>query len=379
MALAHRGPGEALGEAARRRSVGQLAPRRLREARGQRAGASPAGTHERAVEAGDSLGQPARVADDARRAARRRLEHDQAEALEGDRRHERDVGCAVGVDQLVVRQAAEHAHAPRQRRAGGARGQLVAQRARRRRAAAASRRAAAPAARSTRRAGRRSPCAAPGAARTPPRTHPARRPAARASARALAGRERVERHPGGQHVHIPGAHAIALDEQPAKGAGQHDVRVRRGAGRRARAAGAGRTSRGVLTRGAALVGPRAVEVKDHRSPAQRAQQHRRGRVQCEVGVEQLGAGSGAPGGQPVCKQAARQRSVLARRPRQPTRARRRPVRSPRRSPRAAARAGRGSSGRALPASPGTSPSPASARVDAPPRRRVDRLAPAKVC
>ena len=92
------------------------------------AAASPGATTSDRVQRHRRLGQAADVADHARGAAGGRLEHDQPEALERDRGHDRHVGGAVGVDQLGVADAAEHAHPARERRLRGALAERLAQR-----------------------------------------------------------------------------------------------------------------------------------------------------------------------------------------------------------------------------------------------------------
>ena len=117
MALGGRVPVEALGVGSALLAAGQLP-----EACVQQPGAESLGVtgleDQRAVESCARLRQSAHVGDDAWRSAGRRLEHDQAEALEREAGDDSHVGGAVGVDQLGVRDPAQDSHPPRERRLG---------------------------------------------------------------------------------------------------------------------------------------------------------------------------------------------------------------------------------------------------------------------
>ena len=310
VALGDRGPGEALGVAARRGPCGQRSARRRPQPRAERL-AVAGGDHQRGVERRRGLWQAADVADDAGRAARRRLQHHQPEALDRDARHRRHVGAAVGLDQLLVGDPAHHAHPAGEGWLRGARRHRLAQRpvADQQQLRAGRQLALNPAPRVEQHLDPHARHHAAGA------HHDERGgvdPQPRARPRPVAGGEAIECHARCPHADVPRRHAVALDEHSAEGAGQHHVGVRapqhttfQGSAQRAL------HTRCVPRRGV-LLRPRPVEVEHRRAPP-RAEQERGRRVQREVGVHHLGAARGAPGGQPERAEAAREREVVARR------------------------------------------------------------------
>ena len=245
--------------------AGQLAPGGRPQARGQRR-AVRGRYHQRGIELGDRLRQPADGADDARRAARGRLEHDQAEALDGERRHDGDVCRPVDLGQLRVRDPAEHPHPAGERRSRRSLGQLAGEWS-----LADHQQGGAVRQLGCDHAPGLEQHVDPHARDQAPRAHGderlRREPQSRACGCAIAGGERVEVDARWPDVHVPGGHPVALHKHAPEGAGERDVRVccaKHPA--LERPAQHESYTRGVACEDA-LVRPRPVKVEHLRSPA----------------------------------------------------------------------------------------------------------------
>ena len=214
-------------------------------------------------------GKPPTVGHDGRRAARRGLDHDEAEALERARRDDADVGGAIEVDQRVVGDAPEQPHAVRTGRDA-------------RPAPRGGSRCGPSPAMSNCAPGGSSACAAAQASisTSSPIRGTSRRTATatnaslvelerRARGRTIAGREAVEVDARRLDAHAPRRDAVLLDEDAAKRGASARRRAER-AGRpavRARDAATG-AAREPSPCGDVLVCPRPLEVHDERQRAQ---------------------------------------------------------------------------------------------------------------
>ncbi len=244
---------------------------------------------QRAVEPGHRLGQAAGVGDDARGAAGGGLEHDETEALDGERRHRRHVGRPVGIDELLLGDAAEHANAApegaaRERCLHPSRSGPVADqqqlRARRQstraRCSQASSRQSMPI-RGTRRR----------AQTTDEAPWVEIRRLARAAPRSP-GLNCARVDSGSPDPHRPGADPVALDEHPPEGPGQDDQGVGTAQGVVARAPRRMRRRHRELSPAATFSsaqGPWKWNTTGR--AAQRPRAQRPGCVESEMGVEHL--------------------------------------------------------------------------------------------
>ncbi len=276
--------------------------------RAARAPASPGADDQPAIEGPEGLREPPDLGRDHRRAGREPLEHDEAEALQRERRQHAHVGGVVAGEERRLVEAAEEAHevpdaellAPA---AQGGRLRPVAHHQEQGRVG---------------RRGQPGPRVEQDVQAHPRHQAPHRdgdeglggKAEPRARGVAVAGAEGVEIDARRNHLDLPGRDAVPLDEQPPEGARQHHQAPRAAVDGPLDEPLGRQPGPAPLARGGALLGPGAVEVDDQgQAPQPRVEQRERG-VEGEVGVEHGAPAGLAPRRPRVAPQAARQRVAV---------------------------------------------------------------------